>query len=162
MEKLTFGGIFTVTCYDKEGNVKWKERTPNLVVNQGLDHILDITFMGGSPYSNFYIGLLSDNPTITADDTLDSHSGWSEITDYTEGERQEFVESVSGQTIDNSGNLATFSINNAAVIGGSFITSASTGTTGILMAASAFSNGEKNVSDGDTLEVMYEFRASSS
>jgi hypothetical protein len=162
MEKLTFGGIFTVTCYDKNGNIKWKEETHNLVVNEGLDHILEVIFIGGSAYSNFYIGLVSSNPVISAGDTLASHSGWSEISDYSEGQRQEFVETRSGETVDNTANLATFSINNSAIIGGSFITSAQTGTTGILLAASAFSNGEKNVSDGDTIKVMYEFRAASS
>ena len=162
MDKLTFGGEFVITCYSKNGNVKWTEKTHNLVVNEGLDSILDSFFIGGTVYPNFYIGLVSSSPVISAGDTLANHPGWSEISDYNEGQRQEFVETRSGETVDNTANLATFSINNSAIIGGSFITSAQTGTTGILLAASAFSNGEKNVSDGDTIKVMYEFRAASS
>jgi hypothetical protein len=164
MDKLTFGGIFTITCVDKNGNIKWEERTPNLVVDEGLIHILDITFMGGTQHTNFYIGLMGDDTTVTAGDTMSSHQ-WTEVDKYTEGTRPEFIEIISGKTVNNSGaNIATFSINDSAIVGGAFITSDDTklGTSGTLMAASGFSNGDKNVSDGDTIKVMYEFRAASS
>jgi len=162
MDTIKLGGIFTVECYDKNGDLKWSDKTHNLVVNEGLDSILDVYFMGDTAHPNFYLGLVSDNPVISAGDTLANHPGWSEVTVYSEGQRQEFVENRSGETVDNQNAMATFSINGSAIIGGSFITSAQTGTTGILLAASQFSNGEKNVSDGDTIKVMYEFRAASS
>ena len=30
------GGVFHVQCLDKDGNLKWEEKMPNLVVNEGL------------------------------------------------------------------------------------------------------------------------------
>ena len=35
-EKVQAGGVFTVQCFDKEGNLKWTEENHNLVVNVGL------------------------------------------------------------------------------------------------------------------------------
>ena len=34
--RLKGGGVFTVRCHDKEGNLKWEQRSHNLVVNVGL------------------------------------------------------------------------------------------------------------------------------
>jgi len=43
--KLALGGVFTLTCRSKKsGKVKWIEKTPNIVTNEGLDHILNVHF----------------------------------------------------------------------------------------------------------------------
>lgn len=34
--KVGLGGVFTITCYDKDGNFKWEDTFHNLVVNEGL------------------------------------------------------------------------------------------------------------------------------
>jgi len=164
MENFKLGGIFYVTCYDADGNIKWKDQSKNLVVDVGLEHILDIIFsLGGATANpNYYIGLTDGSPTISANDTLGSHAGWNEIQDYTEGARQEYIEARTGLTVDNSANKAIFSINATATVGGSFITSVDTGTTGLLLAVAPFANGDKSVTNGDTVEVQYDFSSASS
>ena len=34
VEGLSSGGVFTVTCYDKDGHEKWVDIAPNLVVDR--------------------------------------------------------------------------------------------------------------------------------
>jgi hypothetical protein len=164
MDRFKIGGIFHITCYDKNGNIKWKDVSKNLVVNVGLEHILDGLFSLGGVIANpnYYLGLTDGSPNIVAGDTLSSHTGWNEVSDYTETTRQAFTPTRTGLTVDNSAAKAVFSINASAVVGGAFITSVDTGTTGLLLAVSAFSNGDKTVSSGDTIEVQYDFSASSS
>ncbi len=161
---LKIGGVFKVTCYDKNGKIKWNDVSKNLVSNVGLEHVLDAIFSLGGVVANanYYIGLTDGTPTVAAADTLASHAGWVEVSGYVEPARQEFVEARTSRTISNSASKAVFSINATATVGGCFITSASTGTTGLLLAASAFANGDKSVTNGDTIEVQYDFTATSS
>jgi hypothetical protein len=37
---INLGGIFDVECFDKDGDLKWRDQAPNLVVNAGLNHLL--------------------------------------------------------------------------------------------------------------------------
>jgi len=157
------GGIFRVKCYDPNGILKWEDVSKNLVVDEGLQHILDSIFtLGGeTPKTNFYIGLTDGTPAVSASDTLAAHAGWVEVTDYSEAARQEYVEARTSLTVDNSASKSIFSINGSATVGGAFICDQTTGTAGLLLAASAFANGDKTVTSGDTIEVQYDFSASS-
>lgn len=152
-----FENRWDIVCRDKHGNVKWRDHIDNIVVNAGLDYLLDAGLSGGTPVTSWYIGLLSDSPTVAAADTMSSHSGWTEVTAYDEANRQAWSEGgVSGQSISNSGNEATFTIStNGTDIGGAFLTSNNTkgGSSGTLYAAGAFSAGDKSLDDGDTLDV---------
>ena len=44
--QTTVGGVFHVQCLDAEGNVKWAEEFPNLVVNTGLQDMNTQYFKG--------------------------------------------------------------------------------------------------------------------
>lgn len=155
------GGFFTVRCLDPEGNLKWEDTAKNLVTNVGLQHILDILFVSAtSQVDPWYVGLTDGTPTVAAADTSASHAGWTEVTDYTEGARQAYVDVRSAQSITNAASKASFAINSdATTIGGAFLDSASTGTGGSLLCAAAFTGGDKSADDGDTLEVTYTFAA---
>ncbi len=160
--KMKLGGVFHFKCFDKNGNLKWEDEAKNLVVNVGLQHILDAVFSGGTQVAPWYVGLTAASPTPAAADTMSSHGGWTEFTDYDEAARQEYVETRTGQELSNSGSKASFAVNqDASSIGGAFLTSDSTksGTTGTLMCVAAFSGGNKSADDGDTLEVTYTFSA---
>lgn len=156
-QRLGMKGSWEFTCRDKHGNVKWKDTIDNIVVNAGLNHILDVVLSAATQVTSWYIGLLSASPTVAAADTMASHSGWTEVTAYDEANRQAWSEGgVSGQSISNSGNEATFTISTDGTdIGGAFLTSNNTkgGSTGTLYAAGAFSAGDKSLDDGDTLDV---------
>ena len=164
MEKgIKLGGIFRIKCFDPERNLKWETESKNLVVNEGLNHILDTIFtLGGEVASaNYFIGLTDGTPSISPNDVLAAHAGWIEVTAYTEASRQEYVETRTSLTVDNSAAKAIFSMNSSSTVGGAFISSAASGTSGMLLAASAFANGDKSVTSGDTIEVQYDFSASS-
>jgi hypothetical protein len=165
-EGLKGGGVFTATCYDKDGNVKWVAKSPNLVVNVGLADMNDKYFSGSGYTAAWYIGLYgaasSNDPA--AGDTMASHSGWTEVTAYSQATRPAATFGsatvADPSVIDNSGSVAVFSINGTTTVGGAFLTSDDTksGTTGILFSASDFqSPGDRSVVSGDTLNVTYEF-----
>lgn len=157
------GGIFRIKCFDSDHNLKWETKSKNLVVDEGLQHILDaiFTLSAVTPNANYYIGLTDGTPAISANDTLAAHAGWVEVTAYSEAARQEFVEVRTTLTVDNSASKAIFSMNASTTVGGAFIGSVDTGTAGLLLAASAFANGDKAVTSGDTIEVQYDFSGSS-
>ena len=164
--RIKGGGVFTVECRDKDGNVKWTAQSPNLVVNVGLEDMNNTYFTGSSYTAAWYIGLYGagSSNTPAAGDTMASHAGWTEVTDYSQTERPAAVFGAATvadpSVITNSGSPATFSINDTTVVGGAFLTSDDTkgGTTGILFSASDFTSpGDRSVVSGDTLNVTYTF-----
>ncbi|WDI31606.1 hypothetical protein PUV54_00160 [Hyphococcus flavus] len=147
---------YDIVCVDKDGNEKWRDVADNLVVTTGLNDLLDKYFKGSAYTAAHYIGLTDDSPTIAAGDTMASHAGWAEATGYDEAARQDFTPgTVAAGSVDNSGNVASFSINASDTIGGLFLATNATkgGTSGILYGVAAFTGGDKAVDDGDTLNV---------
>jgi hypothetical protein len=161
---VKLGGVFDIRCIGPDGREKWRDKAENIVVDEGLNYILGILFNGDTPSDPWYIGLTDGAPSFAAGDTLSgAHSGWSEVTAYSEGSRQEFMDNaVSSQSVDNSGSLASFSVNaDGTTIGGAFLADDNTagGTSGKLLSGAAFSGGDKQADSGDTLEVQYTFSA---
>lgn len=144
-------------CRDKDGNLKWVEEFENLVTTAGLNDAVSQYFKGSAYTAAFYVGLTSATPTVAAGDTMSSHSGWTEVTAYSESVRQTLtLGSVSGGSANNSASKARFTINaNGTSFGGGFLTTNSTkgGTTGTLYGVGAFTGGDKTLSNGDTVDV---------
>jgi hypothetical protein len=163
---LKGGGIFTVRCHDKNGNLKWEQKSHNLVVNVGLAYV-NTTFFKGSGYTAaWYIGVYgpasSNNPSST--DTMASHAGWTEVTAYSNATRPAATfgaaTTADPSVIANSAAPAQFLINASANVGGAFLTSGDTpgGTSGVLFSASDFAApGDRVVQNGDVLSVTYTF-----
>ncbi|MBW1730013.1 MAG: hypothetical protein JRH08_00780 [Deltaproteobacteria bacterium] len=167
MEKLNMklGDIFLVECYDKDGNLKWRDTIKNLVVNEGLNDVLDKYFKGSSYSAAHYCGLTDGTPSFAAGDIMSSHAGWTEVTGYSETTRPQITwGTVSGQSVDNSASKASFSINASVTVGGAFLCTddAKGGTSGTLYGGGAFSGGDKSLTDGDTLNVQVTATASAS
>lgn len=158
--------VFIVEAYDKFGNFKWRDTIENLVVDEGLNDSLDKYFKGSSYTAAHYIGLTAGTPSFAAADTMGSHSGWTEVTAYDESARPTATwGTVASGSVDNSANKATFSINaNSTTIGGCFLCTDSTvgGTTGTLYGGGAFTNGDKTLDSGDTLNVQVTASATAS
>ena len=153
---------FVFEAYDSEGNLKWVEKVKNLVTNEGLNEIVDKFYKGSSYTADHYVGLIDGSPTVDATDTLASHSGWSEVTDYDESGRQSLVlGSVSSQSADNSASKAVFSINGSVTVGGGILTTVASGTSGILIGAVAFDAGDRSLQANDTLNVTITVSAAS-
>jgi hypothetical protein len=161
------GGVFNVKCFDKDGNLKWEENAHNLVVNEGLQLMNDEFFTGSSYTAAWYLGLVTgpgSGNTYAAGDTMASHAGWPENTDYSELVRQTATFGsptlADPSVIDNSGAVAVFSMSGTATIAGAFLSDDDTkgGTAGKLFSVSNFTTpGDRAVVNGDTLNVTYTF-----
>jgi hypothetical protein len=165
-DKTSGGGVFTIQCFDKDGNLKWEDASHNLVVNVGLQDMNTKYFTGTGYTATWYIGLYgaasSNNPA--AGDTAALHAGWTEVTDYSQATRPACTfgtaTTADPSVIDNSGSPAVFSINATVTVGGAFLISNNTkgGSTGILFSAADFAApGDRSVVNGDTVNVTYTF-----
>jgi len=159
---LGLKNIWEVVCLDSDGNEKWREINKNLVTTEGLNHVLSSTLDGGTQITTWYVGLKGTG-SAAAGDTMSSHSGWSEVTDYSQSVRQTLtLGTAAAGSIDNSASKASYSINATATVAGAFITSDSTksGTTGTLYGVVDFAS-SRSVISGDTLEVTVTLTAAS-
>lgn len=163
--KSRAGGVYKVQCVGADGQLKWEEEMHNLVVNQGLQNMVAVYLDAGAQTTTWYVGLITGpgaSTTIAAGDTLASHAGWTEFTNYA-GNRKAAVfgtaTTADPSVIDNSASPASFSITSiGGTVAGAFLASADTGTSGTLFSASDFqSPGDRVVVSGDTLNVTYTF-----
>jgi hypothetical protein len=164
VEGLSSGGVFTVTCYDKDGHEKWVDIAPNLVVNTGLQAMNTQFFTGSAYTAAWYIGLVngtSASTTFSGGDTLPTHPGWTENTDYV-GNRKAASFSTATladpSNINNSASAASFTMSANATIAGAFLANVASGPTGLLFSAADFQTpGDRTVVTGDVLNVTYSF-----
>ena len=85
-ETLGVEGHYHVVCKDKNGNIKWEDSFPNLVVAAGKQLLLD-TLLKGSSYSvnGPYLGLTNASLTPAATDTMSTLVPTYEFINYTVG-----------------------------------------------------------------------------
>jgi hypothetical protein len=85
-ETVGIEGVYKVECRDKDGNLKWEDSFPNLVVAVGKQLLLD-TLLKGSSYSvtGPFLGLTSASLTPAATDTMATIVPSSEFINYTVG-----------------------------------------------------------------------------
>ena len=152
-------GKYVVECHDKDGNLKWAAETDNLVVNVGLQYLAGCGLTSTTQITTWYIGLYGAGASNTpaASDTLSSHAGWTEITPYS-GNRPSVTfaaaTNANPSVVTNSASKAQFTMNATATVGGAFLCSAASGTTGTLFSAADFSSpGDRSVVSGDVLSV---------
>ena len=136
----------------------------NIVVNEGLNALLDIMFHNSLQVGTWYLGVFEGNYTPVAGVTAATIVGDStESAAYDESARPAFNEAAaSGQTISNTANRATFTFNATKTIYGAFLVSSPTkgGTSGTLFSAARFSSA-KSVVNEDQLLLAYTFSAAS-
>jgi len=178
-ETVGIEGAYHVVCRDAEGNVKWEEGFPNLVNAVGKQLMLN-TLLAGSSYTTVgpFLGLITGaTPTFAAADTMSSHSGWTEFTDYTVG-----GSAVRGTAVFSSATSAgttpanvttaaaaaiTYTITGSGgIVSGCFLVTGSgasstqSNTGGTLYSAGAFATA-KTTTAGDTVSVTYSTTATS-
>ncbi len=178
-ESMGIEGCYHVVCRDAEGNVKWEESFPNLVNAVGKQLMLD-TLLSGSSYTTVgpFLGLISgSSPTFAAADTMSSHGGWTEFSNYTVGGSAVRGTAVfssatsSGTTPTNvttkTASAITYTITGGGgTVGGCFLVTGSgasatlNNTSGTLYSAGAFSTA-KVTTAGDTVSVTYSTTATS-
>lgn len=158
--KLKVGGHFTINV-----NGGPDEISPNRVVNEGLDHLLDVTLRSATQITTWYVALFAGNVTPAATWTAANFTSLStEFINYDESTRPEYVEAaVSSQSITNLASRAVFTISTGGgtVYGASIISaSAKSATTGKLFSATRFASA-RTLDATDVLNVAYTISASS-
>ena len=157
-------GVYKIQCHDAQGNLKWEDEAPNLVVNEGLQDMNAKYFTGTTYTAAWYLGLYGSGATNSpaAGNTMASHSSWTEVTAYSQSTRPACTfgtpTTANPSVATNSASPASFSINATTTVGGAFLTSNNTkgGSTGTLYSAADFSSpGDRSVVSGDTLSVTY-------
>jgi hypothetical protein len=85
-ETVGIEGVYKVECRDKDGNLKWEDSFPNLVVAVGKQLLLD-TLLKGVSYSvtGPFLGLTSASLTPAATDVIGTIVPSSEFINYTVG-----------------------------------------------------------------------------
>ena len=176
-EGMTQEGHYHVVCRDKDGNLKWEEEFPNLVVAVGKELMLD-TLLKGSAYTVVgpFLGLIGNNTTFAAADTMTSNT-WTEFVNYTVGGSAVrgtavFASATStGTTPTNVTTSAaaaiTYTITGAGgtvygcfLVTGSGASSTQSNTSGTLYSEGNFATAKVTTS-GDTVSVTYSTTATS-
>ena len=176
-EGMGVEGFYQVECRDAQGNLKWNEEFPNLVVAIGKQLMLD-TLLKGSSYSVVgpFLGLIGNSTTFAAADTMASHS-WTEFVNYTVGGsavRGTAVFASSTSTGSTPSNVTTsaataivYTITGAGgtVYGCFLVTGTGAVNTQSSTAGTLYSEGNfavaKAVTVGDTVSVTYSTTATS-
>ena len=152
-------GVFEDTLY-RDGGAD-RQISPNLVVSQGLIHVLNTVFAGAAQVTQWYIGLFSGNvtpqPNWTAANVV---ANATELTGYAPSTRPGFtVAPVSAPSLGNTGSEANFAFDASGpyIARGAFLISVSNkgSTTGVLMAATRFAADRAGLNSPDQLGVRY-------
>lgn len=142
----------------RNGEVIGVYQTTNGIVDVGVNSLLDVTFRNQTQIASWYMGLV-DNSGFTAyanSDTMSSHSGWGELTAYSEATRPQWSPAAASARAVSNSTPIDFTINGSGTVKGVFITSNNTksGTTGTLWATASFAS-TVPVINGDVLKVTY-------
>jgi len=160
---LRVGGFFTGQIL-RQGEIVDEFECPNLVVNEGLNDLLDVYIGGATSPGQWYLGLFQGNYTPVATVTASTIAANAvECVDYDEANRQQFdPAAAASQSVTNAASRATFTFNASRTVYGAFLASSSTknGTDGVLFSAARFGT-SKAVVDDDQLLLTYSFSASS-
>ena len=177
-EGMGVDGYYHVECRDKDGNLKWTEEFPNLVVAVGKQLMLDTLLRTSGTYTTVgpFLGLIGNSTTFAATDTMASHT-WTEFTNYTvggsavRGTAVFGAASSTGSTPNNvttsAATAITYTITGAGgtvygcfLVTGSGAVSTQSSTAGTLYSEGNFSTA-KVTTAGDTVSVTYSTTATS-
>jgi len=164
-EGIHLRGRWAVECRRSDGTLRWRETIENLVVNQGLDEILNATLAAQTQHTAWFVGLLASSPSPLPGWTK-TEVGAADFVNYDEATLPAWTPNgaSSGQSVSNSASKAVFTISvDSSTIGGAYLASTNTKAvesgSAIIYAAGAFTGGDKNADDNDTLSVTATFTA---
>jgi len=176
-EGMGIEGFYKVECRDAQGNLKWDEEFPNLVVAVGKELLLDTLLRTSGTYTTVgpFLGLINNSTTFAAADTMTSKT-WTELTTYTvggsavRGTAVFAAASSSGTTPSNvttsTATAITYTMTGSATVYGCFLVTGTgavstiSSTAGTLYSEGNFSTA-KTVTSGDTVTVTYSTTATS-
>jgi hypothetical protein len=179
-EGMGIEGHYHVECRDAQGNLKWTEEFPNLVVQGGKQLMLDTLLRTSGTYTTVgpFLGLTNASLTPAATDTMTTLvGGGKEFTAYTVGGSAVRGTAVfgastsSGSTPSNvttsTATAITYTITGSGgtiygcfLVTGSGAVSTQSSTAGTLYSEGNFSTA-KTTTAGDTVSVTYSTTATS-
>ena len=149
--------------FDRINGGEW-DRTPNLIVTEGLAHILSVALGATAKPAGYYLALFSGAAAPAANWTAASFAAAaSEIVSMTEGytspTRPAWTPGVAAtNSIDNMAAVATVTIATTGqinVTGAAMLTSSVRGgTTGVLVSATRYA-AARTFQNGDTYDIGY-------
>jgi len=179
-EGMGIEGWYHVVCHDANGNLKWEEKFPNLVVAIGKQLMLDTLLRTSGTYTTVgpFLGLTNATLTPAATDTMTTLvGGGKEFTAYTVGGsavRGTAVFAASTSTGSTPSNVTsstataiTYTITGGGgtiygcfLVTGTGAVSTQSSTAGTLYSEGNFSTA-KTTTAGDTVSVTYSTTATS-
>lgn len=180
-EGMGVEGSWHVVCHDKDGNFKWEESFPNLVVAAGKELMLDTLLRTSGTYTTVgpFLGLTNQSLTPAATDTMTTliTSLSAEFTNYTVGGspvRGTAVFAAATSTGSTPSNVTsstataiTYTITGGGgtvygcfLVTGTGAVSTQSDTNGVLYSEGNFSTA-KVTTAGDTVSVTYSTSATS-
>lgn len=149
--------------FDRVNGGEW-QRTPNLIVNEGLTHMLNVAFGTTAKPANYYLALFSGSAAPAANWTAANFASVaSEVVSTTEGytsaTRPAWTPvNTSGNTIDNFTTTPSVTIATASqlnVTGAALLTNNTRGgTTGVLISATKYA-ATRVFQAGDVYDIGY-------
>lgn len=169
--KITFNGLggisFKGEYFHRVNGGEW-EHADNLVVNEGISHILNVALGGKAKTAKYYLALFGGSTAPAATWTAANFASVaSEIVSGTEGytnaTRPEWTPvDTTGNSIDNMAAAAQLTIATSGtltVTGAALLTNSTKGgTTGVLISASKYPVA-RTFQNGDVYEIGYRLSA---
>ena len=153
--------VWKMVAKDKDGKEKWVDEGKNLIMDVGLDYMLNNDLAA----STLYIGLTDGAPvTVASGDNMNDHTGWVEVTAYNEADRQAWGQGAGSGGVMTNATAVTFTASGTTTVGGGFLSTIATkGTaTGTLFSAKAATEGDRALVAADTLDVTITLTVTSS
>lgn len=133
-------------------------RFPNGATYVGVNKILDSGFRNQSQVTAWYIGLIDNDgfSAVNVNDTSASHSGWTELTDYTSGTRLAWSPSAAASGVLTISSAVTFTTNATVDIRGIFLASSNTKESAVdIIWATAVESAGRNITSGQQYQCFY-------
>lgn len=163
MESIKSGaklvGTFDIKCFRK-GKLIWREICKNVITDEGLDHILDMTLHSKTDIHPWYCVLSESDEAADAGMTY-AVDGFVETTAYDEPDRPEWTEGASSSQSVTNAAVVVFTISDSKTMYGAGLKGgidtkgdSTSAATHVLLCYSKFGTA-REVIDNDVINLTY-------
>ena len=164
-QRGVLAGKYIAELRDADGVLKEAFEVDNIVVDEGLNNVLNAALRNSGAQTAWYLGLYAGAYTPVATEIAATVAASAhEFVGYTGGARPQWrPAAAAAKAVTSAAQPAVFTFNANASINGAFLISSSqlSGTSGVLMSIAAFGSA-KAVTAGDQLTLTYVMSAASS